>query len=199
MAFKFEQNVAPGTIVEVSPGRRMIFQDNRWKLYFNNNATAAGYILDEELDALNAEQDAADAALQQEIDETEAALITLIAERFAKTGGTVTGDAVFEKRIGVPVVLPAALDLDLSSGTYFKKTISSASTFTFSNPPPGNQAHAFTLALYLTGGSVAFPASVKFSGDTAPTLTTNKYHLFTFITDNGGVSWRGAVNSNYSA
>lgn len=199
MTFKFAQNAPEGEIVEVSPGRRMIKQNGRWKLYFNNNATAAGYILDSELQALNAEQDAADAALQQEIDDTEAALLLQIAGCLSKSGGTVTGDTKFNKRIAVPVVTPAALDIDLSSGTYFKKVINANSAFTFSNLPEAGEAHAFTLLIQHTSGTISFPATVKFPNDAALTLTSGKFHLFTFTTDNGGTSWRGSVNSNYSA
>lgn len=91
----------------------------------------------------------------------------------------------------------AALDIDLSAGNYFTKTISANSTFTFSNPPASGTVGSFTLELTHTSGTVTWPASVKFNGDTAPTLTTGKTHLFFFVTDDGGTRYRGAALVDY--
>ena len=77
----------------------------------------------------------------------------------------------------------SALDIDLSTGNYFTKTINANSTFTFSNPP--------------SSGTVTWPSSVKFPADTAPTLTTGKTHLFVFVTDDGGSRYRGAALADY--
>ena len=43
-------------------------------------------------------------------------------------------------------------DLDLSTGSYFQSSISSDTTFTFSNPPATGKAFSFTLELSSTGG-----------------------------------------------
>lgn len=94
------------------------------------------------------------------------------------------------------IVAVAALAIDCSLGNYFTKTIAANSTFTFSNPP-ASRAYAFTLELTHTSGTVTWPASVKWPGDTAPTLTTGKTHLFTFVTDDGGTRWRGVAQTNY--
>ena len=90
-----------------------------------------------------------------------------------------------------------ALDIDLSTGNYFTKTISADSTFTFSNPPASGTVGSFTLELTHTSGTVTWPASVKFNSDTAPTLTTGKTHLFFFVTDDGGTRYRGAALVDY--
>lgn len=89
-----------------------------------------------------------------------------------------------------------ALEVDCSTGNYFTKTINGNSTFTFANVPTGC-AYAFTLELTHTSGTVAWPASVKFPADTAPTLTTGKTHLFMFITDDGGTRFRGSSLVDY--
>ena len=94
------------------------------------------------------------------------------------------------------IVAVAALDIDCSAGNYFTKTISANSTFTFSSVP-ASRAFAFTLELTHTSGTVTWPAAVKFPGDTAPTLTTGKTHLFMFVTDDGGTRWRGAALVDY--
>jgi hypothetical protein len=91
-----------------------------------------------------------------------------------------------------------ALDIDCSLGNYFTKTINGNSTFTFSNPPASGTAYAFTLELTHTSGTVTWPASVRWPTDTAPTLNTNKTHLFMFITDDGGTRWRGAALPDYT-
>ena len=90
-----------------------------------------------------------------------------------------------------------ALDIDLSTGNYFTKTISANSTFTFSNPPASGTVGSFTLELTHTSGTVTWPASVKFPADTAPTLTTGKTHIFVFVTDDGGTRYRGAALADY--
>lgn len=91
----------------------------------------------------------------------------------------------------------AALDIDLSTGNYFIKTINSNSTFTFSNPPSSGTVGSFTLELTHVSGTVTWPASVKWPADTAPTLTTGKTHLFMFVTDDGGTRYRGAALVDY--
>jgi len=97
------------------------------------------------------------------------------------------------------VVSVAALDIDCSTGNYFSKSISTSSTFTFSNVP-ASRAFAFTLEVNCTGSSTAitWPAAVKFPSDTAPTLTDTKTHLFLFVTDNGGTTFRGASLVDYT-
>ncbi len=91
----------------------------------------------------------------------------------------------------------SALNIDLSTGNYFTKTISGNSTFTFSNPPSSGTVGSFTLELTHSSGTVTWPTSVKFPADTAPTLTTGKTHLFVFVTDDGGSRYRGAALADY--
>ena len=91
----------------------------------------------------------------------------------------------------------SALEIDLSAGNYFTKTISGNSTFTFANPPASGTVGSFTLELPHSSGTVTWPSSVKFPADTAPTLTTGKTHLFVFITDDGGTRYRGAALVDY--
>jgi hypothetical protein len=89
-----------------------------------------------------------------------------------------------------------ALEVDCSQGNYFTKTISGDSTFTFANVPTGC-AYAFTLELTHTSGTAEWPTSVKFPGNTAPTLTAGKTTLFMFITDDGGTRFRGSSLVDY--
>lgn len=90
----------------------------------------------------------------------------------------------------------AALDIDCSTANYFTKTISADSTFTFSNPP-SSRAYAFALELTHTSGAITWPTAVKWPANTAPTLTTGKTHIFIFVTDDSGTTWRGASLVDY--
>lgn len=95
------------------------------------------------------------------------------------------------------IVAMGALDIDCSAGNYFTKTISGNSTFTVSNVP-SSRAFAFTLELTHTSGTVTWFSGVEWPGGTAPTLTSGKTHLLTFVTDDGGTRWRGVANVNYT-
>jgi len=97
----------------------------------------------------------------------------------------------------------SALDINLSTGNFFTKSISSSSTVTFSNPPASGTVGSFTLQLVLTGSSTAitWPNTVYWNGDTgqtAPTLVDARTHLFMFVTTDGGTKYRGAVLSDYT-
>ena len=98
----------------------------------------------------------------------------------------------------------SALDINLATGNYFTKAISTSSTVTFSNPPASGTVGSFTLELVLTGSSTAitWPNTVYWNADagqTAPTLVDARTHLFMFVTTDGGTKYRGAVLSNYTA
>lgn len=97
----------------------------------------------------------------------------------------------------------AALDIDMSTGNYFTKSLSSSSTITFSNPPASGTVGSFTLQLTLTGvgTTITWPGTVYWNGDagqTAPTLTDARTHLFMFTTSDGGTTYRGAALLDYT-
>jgi hypothetical protein len=90
-----------------------------------------------------------------------------------------------------------ANDVDCSAGNYFTKTITGATTFTFSNAPT-SVVYSFTMEVTLNGSNaITWPAAVKWSADTAPTITDAKTQLFMFITDDGGTRWRGSALVDY--
>jgi hypothetical protein len=120
----------------------------------------------------------------------------LASPTFTGTATFATTDALGPVRQNIVAV--AALDIDCSAGNFFTKTINGNSTFTFSNPP-ASRAYAFTLEVVNTSGTITWPATVRWPGGTAPTLTTNRTHLFTFVTDDAGSNWRAASQVNYTA
>lgn len=109
------------------------------------------------------------------------------------TGGTLSGilnmHSYTLKRVAM-----GSTAVDLSAGNYFSYTVSSTTTLTFTNTPSGTVSSGFVLEL--TNGGVAtvtFPASVKWAGGTAPTLTASGVDVLVFITDDNGTTWRGAA------
>ena len=88
--------------------------------------------------------------------------------------------------------------VDCAAGNYFTKTITGATTFTFTNVPSG-VAYAFTFEVTLNGSNaITWPSSVKWPADTAPTITDGKTQVFVFLTDDGGTRWRGSSLVDYT-
>jgi hypothetical protein len=88
--------------------------------------------------------------------------------------------------------------VDCSTASYFTKTITGATTFTFTNVPTG-VAYAFTFEVTLNGSNaITWPSSVKWPADTAPTITDGKTQVFVFLTDDGGTRWRGSSLVDYT-
>ncbi len=93
--------------------------------------------------------------------------------------------------------------LDLASGNVFNITLVGNTTFAFSG---ATNSKACAIGLYLrqdaTGGrTVAWPASVKWAGGTAPTLTTtaSALDILVFESLDGGTTWYGSLaGANYS-
>lgn len=97
----------------------------------------------------------------------------------------------------VPVPMPA-LDMDLTQGEWFTKTIAGNSAFTWSNVPQPPYGKVWVLKLTITSGMVSFPAAVRWTGSTAPTLQSGKTHIITFSTTDGGALVQAAVLPDYA-
>ena len=96
------------------------------------------------------------------------------------------------------IVAVSGTAIDCSQGSYFTKTITGATTFTFTNVPTG-VAYAFTFEVTLNGSNaITWPGSVKWPADTAPTITDGKTQVFVFLTDDGGTRWRGSSLVDYT-
>jgi hypothetical protein len=90
-----------------------------------------------------------------------------------------------------------AVTLNLASGNVHNVTLTGNTTFTFSGAAVG-AARSFTLILRqdATGSrSVTWPASVKWAGAIAPTVSTaaSKVDVLSFVTVDGGTTWLGFV------
>lgn len=122
--------------------------------------------------------------------------------------GTLTGYAALvngggQETVSTVAASTATTTLDLATGNIFNVTQSLNTTFAFTGATSGK---ACSFSLYrkqdATGGrTVAWPASVKWSGGTPPTLTTtaNSVDILVFETLNGGTTWFGSlVGTNFS-
>ena len=95
-----------------------------------------------------------------------------------------------------PVNMGASNTIDCSQSDYFIKTISSNTSFTFTNVPTGI-SFALILELTITSGTPSFPASVDWSDSQAPVFIEGTTNLIGFITANGGTTWRANALQNF--
>ena len=115
---------------------------------------------------------------------------TLASPTTTGTITTATADLLGPVRGNITAV--AASAIDCSAGNFFTKTASGALTWTITNAPANTRSFSFLLELTNGGtGAQTWPASVKWPGGTAPTLTTSGVDVLGFITDDGGTTWRG--------
>ena len=128
---------------------------------------------------------------------TSGSIATTAAVAVGRSSAAANTKLDVEGGIAGNIVAVAALDINCSLGNYFTKTVSTNSTFTFSNPP-ASRAFSFILELTHTAGTITWPAAVKWANNAAPTLNTGVTHLFMFLTDDGGASWRAAALINYA-
>ena len=119
--------------------------------------------------------------------------VSTFAAQIEANGGTkITGSQTSN------ISVMGANAVDCSAANYFTKTITGATTFTFTNVPTG-VAYTFTMEVTLNGSNaITWPGSVKWPADTAPAITDGKTQLFVFITDDGGTRWRGSSLVDYT-
>lgn len=96
--------------------------------------------------------------------------------------------------------------INLANGNVVSATLTGNTTFTFSGATAATAATACSFGLYLTqdgtgNRTVTWPASVRWSGGTAPTISTGAadIDILVFETINGGAVWFGSlVGTNFS-
>lgn len=96
-----------------------------------------------------------------------------------------------------------SITYDVSTGNSFATTLTeNITSMTLSNPSTSGTLCEITIQFTQGAGSytVAFPASVKFPGGTAPTITTtaSAIDLVTLRTIDGGTTWLGNFSQDYS-
>ena len=96
----------------------------------------------------------------------------------------------------VAVNLGTGTAIDLSAGSVFYKTMTSAQTFTLSNVPTSGLVASFILELTNAGTyAPTFWANVRKAGGTAVSFTASGTDVLGFYTRDGGANWRMIVLS----
>ena len=96
----------------------------------------------------------------------------------------------------VAVNLGTGTEIDLSEGSVFYKTMTSARTFTLSNVPTSGLVASFILELTNAGTyAPTFWANVHKAGGTAVSFTASGTDVLGFYTRDGGANWRMIVLS----
>lgn len=98
-----------------------------------------------------------------------------------------------------PAISGNALTINQALGSLFSVALNqNVTSLTLSNPATTGKLGAFTLVFTADGTArtVTWPASIKWSGGTAPTLTSTngKSDVLTFITVDGGTSYLGFIS-----
>ena len=95
--------------------------------------------------------------------------------------------------------LTGAVTMNADNGAVQYGTVTGAVTWTFSGAAASGTITAFTLEL-TNGGAFAqvWPASVKWDGGLAPTLTAAGLDILEFYTRDAGVTWRGFLSAKDS-
>lgn len=110
----------------------------------------------------------------------------------ASASPTITGGMTFSGSTKSNTQAVGALDLDWSLAEFQTKSISTNSTFTFSNIT-ASKAQALILELTISSSAVpTWPAAVDWAGGIAPTFGNGK-HVIGFITLDGGTTVNGFV------
>ena len=104
----------------------------------------------------------------------------------------------YSETVSSPTISAGTLVLNLETSNIFTVSLNAAiTTLTISNPPASGSGGSFTLIFTADGTAraVTWPASIKWAGGTAPTLTSTsgKADSFAFFTSDGGTNWQGYV------
>lgn len=113
--------------------------------------------------------------------------------KYAISGGLIDGQV----RTVITALGLNGSGIPCTSGNYFTATISGNSSVYFTGVP-SSTSYSLTYEVNHQTGTITWPASVSWPGATAPTLTTGKTHLFMFVTDDSGSSWRASSLINYT-
>jgi len=112
--------------------------------------------------------------------------------KYAISGGLVDG----QMRTVVTALGLYGSGIPCTSGNYFTATLSGDSSVYFTGVPAAS--YSLTYEVQHDTGTITWPTEVKWPADTPPTLTTGKTHLFMFVTENSGTTWRAASLIDYT-
>jgi hypothetical protein len=109
----------------------------------------------------------------------------------ADANGVITLDNGFSEEYAAVTSSSAAVSLDLQTSNNFSHDLTENTTISFTNPAASGKVSGATLRIIQgsTARTITWNSSIKWAGDTAPTLSTgdNDEDIFVFYTvDNGG-------------
>lgn len=124
----------------------------------------------------------------------------LLAKRFS---GVATFDSRYDEKANILGNISGNVAINTASGTYVAATVTGAVDFQagggFTNPAAAGYVSGFMLELTNGGASaITWPASVKWSGGSAPTLSAAGVDMLVFTTRDGGATWRGSLTQKDS-
>jgi len=104
----------------------------------------------------------------------------------------------YSETVSSPTISSGTLTLNLETSNIFTVSLNAAiTTLTISNPPANGSGGSFTLIFIADGTAraVTWPASIKWMGGFAPSITSTngKEDSFSFFTRDGGTYWQGYV------
>jgi hypothetical protein len=115
----------------------------------------------------------------------------------ADANGVITLDNGFSEEYAAVTSSSAAVSLDLRTAGNFSHDLTENTTVSFANPAASGKVSAATLRIIQgsTARTITWNSSIKWAGDTAPTLSTgdNDVDIFTFYTLDAGTTYYGAV------
>ena len=120
------------------------------------------------------------------------AALTYADTKYAISGGLIDGQI----RTVVTALGLHGSGIPCTSGNYFTATLSGDSSVYFTGVPAAS--YGLTYEVRHDTGTITWDSSIKWPADTAPTLTTGKTHLFMFVTDDTGTTWRGSSQVDYT-
>jgi len=108
-------------------------------------------------------------------------------------GASVETVGAIEENVNTVATTGATETLDVSVYGVHDCTMDQNCVFTFSNPATSGKCSSFVLILR-GAFTPTLPASIDWSGGSAPTYTTPS--VYTFVTVDGGTTWLGSQAGN---
>ena len=111
----------------------------------------------------------------------------------ADSNGVITLDNGFSEEYAAVTSSSNAIAIDLRTANNFSHTLTENTTISFANPAASGKVSAFTLKVIQASSakSITWHSSIKWAGDTAPTLSTGNGNVdvFTGYTVDGGTNY----------
>ena len=111
----------------------------------------------------------------------------------ADANGVITLDNGFSEEYGAVTSSSNAIAINLRTANNFSHTLTENTTISFANPAASGKVSAFTLKVIQASSakSITWHSSIKWAGDTAPTLSTGNGNVdvFTGYTVDGGTNY----------